>query len=113
MRAILVKTDGTVQDLGFPIPRKPDMATTGGFSLDELRKLLDCDMVEHLDLVKGVHLWCDEEGRLKDENNVNKVATEYFHKAYPDDKYNWAPFGGKYDIIGNAVIIDNTKEGWL
>lgn len=81
------------------------------FSLKELYELLECELVEHLDLVKGVHLWVDEEGRLKDKPLVNVVATRYFNKAFPKDKYEYP--GGVTDIVGNALIIDNTKNGWL
>lgn len=102
MKALLLKTDGAVREVS-PAGKE--------FTLNELCSLIECDWVEHIDLVKGVHLWCDEEGRLVDEPVQNDVATAYFNKAYPPGKYLYP--GGVTNIVGNAVIIDNTKNGWL
>jgi hypothetical protein len=104
MRALLIKPDGTVREV---VPKDKK-----NFTLEELYAHLECDIVEHVELAKGVHLWVDEEGKLKEENPVNQVATAYFHKSemYKPELYRKA--GLPVDVVvGNAIIEDRTKAG--
>lgn len=63
-----------------------------------------CHIVEHVGLKKGVDMWVDEEGLLK-ENFLNPKATAYYRAAYPhiDPR--------EIGVVGNAIITDNTKAG--
>ncbi len=65
----------------------------------------DCSIVERVQLAQGVDLWVDEEGLLK-ENYMNMKGTELYRKAYPN--IDPADLG----VVGNAIIIDNTKAGF-
>ena len=104
MRRILINAEtGIVQEI--------EGKKTGHLPIQVMYDLIGCDMVEHLGLVKGVHLWVDEEGRLKNGAIVNEKATEYFNKAFPKDKFIYP--GGVTTIVGNAIIEDMTKDGWL
>ena len=61
----------------------------------------NCHVVERVSLKKGVDMWVDEEGLLKG-NSINRKATKFYQKAYDSLEVG---------IVGNAVIIDNTKDG--
>lgn len=64
----------------------------------------DCHIAQLVRLKKGVDMWVDEEGLLK-ENVLNLKATILYQRAYPDvDPVDLA-------IVGNAIIVDNTKKG--
>lgn len=64
-----------------------------------------CNIVERVALKKGVDMWVDEEGLLKNDWVMNPIGTDLYRKAYPhvDPR--------ELGIAGNAVIIDNTKAG--
>lgn len=53
-----------------------------------------CHTVELVQLKKGVEMWVDEEGLLK-ENTLNHLASHMAGRP----------------IVGNAIVIDNTKSG--
>lgn len=66
-------------------------------SLEGMYKLLHCDMVEALDIPangKTYTLWCDEEGKLKD----NQVYTLFVGEPQP----------GRFDIIAGPVLFTKT-----
>lgn len=95
MKAILFKTDGT-ETVVEPKDGKK-------FSLAEMYELITCDTVEHVDLGKGVDMWCDEEGLMKANWQLNKKATAFYRAACPH--VDPADLG----IVGNALVVDNTK----
>lgn len=64
----------------------------------------DCHTIEHVALKKGVDMWVDEEGLLK-ENFFNARASRYYREAYPHVDPE------EIGIVGNAIITDNTKAG--
>lgn len=100
---LLIAETGEIRDV------KP--AKGKKLTLKEMYDLIGCTTVEHLQLAKGVHLWLDEEGRLVDTPVLNRIATLYVQKAFPPGKYLYP--GGVMDIVGNAIIEDNTKNGWI
>lgn len=53
------------------------------FSLDECYALLECEMVEVVGLSDGRVMILDEEGKLKDEFEINDKATELFMHDRP------------------------------
>jgi hypothetical protein len=71
-------------------------AKTNEFTLDEIRSLLSCSMVQIITLEDGRIMWIDEEGKLK-PHFENPVATILLHAA-----------GGMLDdyIAGPALITD-------
>ena len=103
MKAILVKTDGTVT------PVQPKNGTQ--FSLEEMYSLIGCGTVEHIELAKGVHMWIDENGKLTGEA-FNKLATDYFHKSeyFKPELYRKAGLPVDY-VVGNVILEDRTKAG--
>jgi hypothetical protein len=64
-----------------------------------------CHTIEHVGLKKGVDMWVDEEGLLKDGNVINRIATGMYRAAYPH--VDPAELG----IVGRAIVTDNTKKG--
>lgn len=66
-----------------------------------------CSIVQLVVLKKGVDMWCDEEGLLKASFEENGEASELYRKALnrPDLGPEWST------IVGNAIVIDNTKAG--
>lgn len=63
----------------------------------------DCSMIEHVSIKKGVDMWVDEEGLLK-KNWLNKKATLLYQDAYKNKELG---------IVGNAILTDNTKDGFF
>lgn len=66
-----------------------------------------CHLVERVQLKKGVDMWVDEEGLLK-ENTQNNVATFLYRQVYAG--VNNVDLN-ELLVVGNAIIIDNTKTG--
>lgn len=64
-----------------------------------------CHIIEHVGLKKGVDMWVDEEGLLK-ENVINRYATALYRNAYPN-----VPDPSELVIVGRAIVTDNTKAG--
>jgi len=95
MKAILYKTDGTETEV-FPVDGKE-------FQLEEMYRLIDCEIVELVQLGNGVDLWCDEEGLMKSNWMMNVKATELYREAHPDIPPQ------ELGIVGNALFVDNTK----
>jgi len=52
-----------------------------GFQLKELYAMLQCDMVEVVELHDGRLMIIDEESKLKDNPTINQKATELFQKG--------------------------------
>ena len=75
--ATLIHPDGTEIDVA---PSGEDGSVT--FSLAELYKHLECDMVQVIALPDGREMWCDEEARLREpEPPVNAKATALYAAA--------------------------------
>lgn len=53
------------------------------FSLAECYQLINCEMVEVVELSDGRIMILDEEGKLKDEFEINDKATELFMRDRP------------------------------
>lgn len=71
-KAILIKTDGTVQEV------KPK--NSNDFQLDELYELLDCNMVELVKLSDGRIMIADEDGKHEDAI-INREATALYQQG--------------------------------
>lgn len=84
------------------ITRQPQLE---GKELDfeSLYPIIECQMIEHVGLKKGVDLWVDEEGLMK-PNFINRIASKMYQNAYPHVKE-------ELGIAGRAILIDNTKKG--
>lgn len=95
-KAWLVAVDG--------IKRLPELE---GKEMDfqTMYPIIDCTTIEHVGLKKGVDMWCDEEGLLKNDFVVNQMASVFYRKAYPHIDPE------QLGIVGRAIITDNTKEG--
>jgi len=67
------------------------------FKLDELYKMLDCKMIEIVNLSACQIMIIDEEGKMNDAP-YNDMATYYFRKAHPKN----------HDfIVGNALVCSS------
>lgn len=66
------------------------------FTLEELYKLLDCDMVQMVSLTDGRIMLMDEDGKLKPSNRMNVLASRLYHS--PHDF-----------IVGAVVVCDPDK----
>ncbi len=75
--------------------------------LSECYPIIGCSTIEHVGLKKGVDMWIDEEGLFKNPPVLNWIATDLYRKAYPkiDPK--------ELVIVGDVIITDNTKKGYL
>lgn len=91
---MFIGVDGSVKQI---YPEKKD------FTLQEMYKIIGCELVEMVQLSKGVEMWVDEEGLLKEHPIENTVATAYYRKAYPHADPD------ELLIVGNAIIQDKTK----
>lgn len=91
--AILIKTDGR------RLVVHPENETD--FSLAELYKMLDCEMVQVIELDGGRWMIFDEEGKLKPErvNQMNHVATHEAALVLRDGDY----------IAGHALICERKE----
>jgi len=113
-KAILLKSDGTIQEI------KPNNAKTG-FDFKELYSVLECDMIEIVNLADGRIMLVDEEYRFKDVLIKNIEATELYRqgRCRPSNQsvINKAQYGenfidlteGESDeeiltIYGNAIV---------
>ena len=84
--ALLIRTGGTTEVIE---PRDP----AKGFTLEEVYALIGCELVQVVPTTKaGKIMIIDEEGKLKDDAEVNLLATA----AYP--------YGDEDPIVGNAII---------
>ncbi|MCD8285838.1 MAG: hypothetical protein LUD50_01240 [Clostridia bacterium] len=72
--ARLIRTDGDERIVS-PKDRR------AGFTLPELRALLECDYIEIVGLPGGNLLVIDEEGKMKEGNGVNVPASWMAHVA--------------------------------
>ena len=61
-----------------------------GFTLEECYSLMECNMVEVVNLHDGRILICDEEALLKSETEINETATALASLAYQT----WYPIFG-------------------
>lgn len=66
-----------------------------GFSLDELYKHIQTQMVEMVRLRDGRNMWIDEEGKFNQPDHVNEKATRLLQQA--------GGIPGDY-IAGNALV---------
>lgn len=67
----LIKTDGTIEEL------------QGQISWDQMRKLMECDYIEPININSSVLvMFGDEEARMVNEPKVNELATEIYRKAW-------------------------------
>jgi hypothetical protein len=63
-------------------------------SLQEMYNLVNCRLVEKIEVGNRTDLWVDEEGRLnKNENSV------------------WFTIGGSEPFIGNGLLLDHDNNG--
>lgn len=71
-----------------------------GFSLPELYRLLDCEMIEAVYLPGGLAMVIDEDGKFNRPQEVNREATELLKGAggIPGD---W--------IAGHALVCDDEE----
>lgn len=83
--AVLLRSDGTSQKV------MPDQSD-GSFSLEELYRLIETDLVEVVHLPKGFIMIVDEEGKLK-ARQVNEAATAVINV-----------WGNPDYIVGNALV---------
>lgn len=84
--AILIDVDGTETTVSPANPKK-------GFTLDEMYKLIGCELVELIPLPHNQEMWVDEEGKIKGAP-INRKATQVFQAAI-----------GAFDaIVGKALI---------
>lgn len=96
MKALLYKVGGIVLDVT-PADGQP-------FSLEQLYKMLECDMVEFLTFPDGRVMIGDEEARLKQNAKHNTVAELEWARAWPQEKY---PLNNDGSVFGNVLICDN------
>jgi hypothetical protein len=69
-QAILILTDGTQKEIS--------PANGTNFTLQECYKLIGCDMIEIIRLADGRVMIIDEEGKFKDDFQINYVASKMF-----------------------------------
>lgn len=91
--AILIKTDGR------RLVVHPENETD--FSIQELYRLIDTDMIEVINLQDGWLMIIDEEGKLKPErvNQMNHVATHEAALVLQDGDY----------IAGHALVCERKE----
>lgn len=89
MKAKLFKVDGTVVDV------QPKNGTD--FQLQEMYDLIGTDIIEIVHLYNGMLMVIDEEGKLRNDPQVNPIATHLWMKDKP---HSW-----DY-IVGNALVCD-------
>src|ERR1700674_266546 len=73
------------------------------FTIKELYKLLDIDMIQIIELYDNRLLIIDEEGKLKDEVIVNKIATELFRINRMSEQ-EVKELGKKYEAEGFGFV---------
>lgn len=72
-KAYLIELDGTLNEV------KPENGTD--FQLKEMYKMLQCEMIELISLANGMYMVIDEEGKLTNNPEINKKATELFQEG--------------------------------
>jgi hypothetical protein len=87
-KSYLLKTDGTKEEI---VPQDAGV----GFSFRELYPLIGCTTIELVRLNDGRLLLIDEEGKLKDDAEINQQATTLAADRIGPDV-----------IVGNAVVCD-------
>jgi hypothetical protein len=92
-RAQLIKHSGEITEI-FP-------SNGNDFSLQECYDLIECSMVEIIELSDGRVMILDEEGKLKDDCEENILATEMFNLGRPSHAEYVAIMKKKY---GNNFI---------
>ncbi len=73
-KAYLIEENGDTHEV---TPQNPK----AGFQLKELYAMLECDMVELLNLSDGRIMICNEESKLIDNPVINKQATELYREG--------------------------------
>ncbi len=73
-KSYLIEENGDINEV---TPIEPSK----GFQLKELYAMLQCDMVEVVELQDGRLMVIDEESKLKNNPGINKKATELFQKG--------------------------------
>lgn len=81
-------------------------------SLKDLYSLIGngCHTVERVVLSKGVEMWVDEEGLLK-QNAINPIATFLYQRAWSIGRGIKIKELRDIGVVGTAILIDNTKAG--
>jgi len=57
-----------------------------GFQLKELYAMLECDIIEVVELANGNIMICNEESKLVDEPVINQKASELYREGRPSAK---------------------------
>lgn len=92
MKGKLLTTDGTIMDV------EPLNGET--FSLHELYRILDCDLIEIVRLQGSEDiLVIDEEGKFSQYPEFNSIATEIAHKHRAISQYDY--------IVGKALLCNS------
>ncbi len=72
-----------------------------------------CHTVERVLLSKGVELWVDEEGLLKEPRKVNPIATFLYQHAYATGRGISPKELSEIGVVGTAILIDNSAKGYI
>lgn len=72
------------------------------FELDELYKMLDCEMVEVIDLSDELILIADENSKFRNPPYLNLLATAMWHQAVPAAR--------GVDFIAGRVLLCHTTQ---
>lgn len=99
--AKIIRTDGT-------ITRNVKPQNGVSFSLEEMYKYIGCEMIEPIYLDGDCVMVCDEEGWLKDDAQLNILASAYLIMKTQDYREKHK-MGLPSPIAGN-VLVCNTKE---
>lgn len=94
-------------DMAGRVTRLPELEGKE-LKLSSMYEKIDCSTIEHVALKKGVDMWIDEEGLMKDLTFVNEKATAMYREAHKDNHFVDLE---QLVIVGNAIITDNTKAG--
>lgn len=100
-KAYLIEENGDIHEV---TPMNPEL----GFKLNELYAMLECDIVEVLELHNGNIMICNEESKLINEPVINQKATELFQEGRMSASQYKAMMKAKY---GNSfIMIDSGDE---
>jgi len=101
-KAQLIKPTGEITEI--------QPANRTDFTLQECYELIKCDMIEIVNLIDGRIMLIDEEGKLKNEFQINEKATELFMK----DRQSWSEYVSKMkELYGDKFIFVNTGDDEL
>lgn len=100
---ILIEAGGDIIPVNPIDPKK-------GFQLDELYKMLQCNLVEVVPLHDGRIMICDEESKLSDEPEINKEATRLYQEGRMTKAENLARLKKEY---GENVFDMSTGDDEL